>query len=89
MAEKTKEKNTAGNKAVADNKKKDRTFTFDGLKKEFKRIRWAKLKSTNDEAGVLANSASTFMFMAFFAAALTGFDALTAVILKAVSMIGG
>ena len=77
---------------MAENKKtkekKDKVFTLSGLIKEFKRIRWAKLKSTNEETGVIANSVSTFMFMAFFAAVLSGFDVLMALFTRLISSLG-
>ncbi len=46
---------------------KDHWFSFDGIAKEAKRVRWPKWKSEGNTAGILQNTAEVLIFVGFFA----------------------
>ena len=46
---------------------KDHWFSFDGIRKEAKRVRWPKWKSEGNAVGILQNTAEVLIFVGFFA----------------------
>jgi preprotein translocase SecE subunit len=58
----------------------DKTFSWSGIKKEAKRVRWPKLKDVG------SNTAETVIFTAFFAIFFVGCDLLVAFILRALGI---
>lgn len=51
-----------------EKKVKDHWFTFSGIRKEAKRVRWPHWKSEgSNNPGILQNSAEVIIFTAFFA----------------------
>ena len=46
---------------------KDHWFSFDGILKEAKRVRWPKWKSEGNAAGILQHTAEVLIFVGFFA----------------------
>ena len=62
----------------------EKIFTFDGLKKEFQRIRWPhwSKKETNTEQTVLQTTLKVLAFVAFFGVFFTLCDFLAVGLLK-------
>ena len=64
---------------MADEKKtnkpaKDRWLTWDGVKKEAKRVRWPKWKTEGNTPGIADNTAEVLIFSGFFGAFFVACD---------------
>ena len=66
-------------------KKVDRTFTAEGIKKEWHRIQWPKLtKKRGDQKSVVVNSVSVIVFTALVSAFLVLIDVVIAAVVSRV-----
>lgn len=80
MQKETNKKNTAKPEET------DRTFSIEGLKSEFHKIRWPHLKSTRNEPGVAENSAKVIGFSGTIVAYFMAGGLLISVILRAIGI---